>query len=186
MQHEDLIQIEETLDNAATALFDAINASQELREQYSQFSAHLNLAIHSASIAVQRKTKKEIILETAEYYGSDPSRRALSTSGARCRYLTSDGRRCAVGRCMVEGVKIFYYDNATCKDATRSQETAVCSVDQIYFIDALLLPEYRGHDSSFWNSLQDLHDTDSYYDKNGLSESGQHALDYLLKKYSEE
>jgi hypothetical protein len=41
-----------------------------------------------------QKTKKEIILETAEFYGSDPSRRAVvqQDGRAKCRYLTEDGR----------------------------------------------------------------------------------------------
>lgn len=49
------------------------------------------------------KTKLEIIEETAAYYCEDPSRRAYNRVNMfafepTCQYITLDGRRCAVGR----------------------------------------------------------------------------------------
>lgn len=180
MTNEDLTQIEETLDNCANELLDAINASEELRGQYKQFSAHLNLAIHSASLPVKQKTKKEIILETAAFYGEDPSRRAVvqEDGRAKCRYFTQDGRKCAVGRCMIEGKKIAYARMEFPADKVDA------SVGDLEDLENQLLPEYRGHDVYFWNELQEFHDTDWHFVDTGLSLVGQQALTYLLETYA--
>lgn len=178
MTNQDLTQIEETLDNCANELLDAINAPEELREQYKQFSAHLNLAIHSASLPVKQKTKTEILKEAFEYYAADPSRRAINAEGS-CRYLMKDGRKCAVGRCLIEGKKICY--GSFQKDPIFAEIQA----NQIANLDSHLLPEYRGHSVDFWQELQYWHDCCSNFIGTSLSAKGQHDAEFLLEKYAE-
>ena len=51
------------------------------------------------------KTKAEIkqfILDTLLEYRQDPSKKALEKGS--CKYLTEDGRKCAVGKWMKEGI----------------------------------------------------------------------------------
>ena len=178
MTNEDLTQIEETLDNCANELLDAINASEELRKQYKQFSAHLNLAIHSASLPVKQKTKKEILEEAFEYYAADPSRRATNAEGS-CRYLMEDGRKCAVGRCLIEGKKICY--GGLPKDPIFAEVQA----QQIDDLDSCLLPEYRGHGVDFWQELQYWHDYCGNFTETGLSEKGERDAQFLLNKFAD-
>jgi len=133
-----------------------------------------------------QKTKKEIILETAEFYGSDPSRRAVVNQDGRatCRYLTEDGRKCAVGRCLIEGEKMLY--DSTQDDSTQvlvSAESADIAVNRITNLRDVLMPEYRGHDIYFWKRLQEFHDCNSNFTDTGLSEDGQWNLEFLLKQY---
>ncbi|KKL45995.1 hypothetical protein LCGC14_2350070, partial [marine sediment metagenome] len=44
---------------------------------------------------------EKIIVETALYYMSDPTRRGIDHRNGVCNYYTPDGRMCAVGRCML-------------------------------------------------------------------------------------
>lgn len=131
-----------------------------------------------------QKTKKEIILETAEFYDSDPSRRAVVNQDGRskCRYLTEDGRKCAVGRCLIEGEKILYVGIFDAQEAM-SAELADTPVNDITNLQDVLMPEYRGHDIYFWERLQEFHDCDNHFTDTGLSEDGQHQLEFLLKQY---
>jgi hypothetical protein len=178
MTNEDLIQIEQSLDNAANELLDAVYASKELREQYEQFSAHLNLAIHSASLPVKQKTKKEILEEAFQYYAADPSRRATNAEGS-CRYLMEDGRKCAVGHCLIEGKKICF--GGMQKDPIFAEIQA----NQIDNLDSHLLPEYRGHSVDFWQELQYWHDNCLNFTETGLSEEGQHRANNLLERFAD-
>lgn len=125
-----------------------------------------------------QKTKKEIILETAAFYGEDPSRRATNAEGI-CRYLMQDGRKCAVGRCLIEGKKICFGGRQ--KDAIFADIKA----NHIDNLDSHLLPEYRGHDVGFWQELQYWHDSHLNFTETGLSEKGQQQAKFLLTNYAD-
>ena len=82
------------------------------------------------------KSKIEIIEELFDNgYCLNPETRAFD-DGA-CMYLMPDGRKCAVGKCMIN-------------PDSRIQG----SVNRIYGLENLLKPEYRGHEVKFWLSLQ--------------------------------
>jgi hypothetical protein len=129
-----------------------------------------------------QKTKKEIILETAAFYGEDPSRRAVITQDgrAKCRYLTEDGRKCAVGKCLIEGEKILSVGIV----GAISAELVDIAVSEIENLEDVLMPEYRGHDTYFWSGLQEFHDSDFHFTDTGLSEHGQRYLNLLLEQYA--
>lgn len=95
------------------------------------------------------KTKLQIILETQSVYADATQTAAVrDPSGLpTCVISTSDGRHCAVGRCMTEEFQKYYLDaiGPDVKDGELE--------------DKMLKPEYRGHDKLFWYSLQGFHDT---------------------------
>lgn len=128
-----------------------------------------------------QKTKKEIINETAEFYGTDPTRRATCNEEGRatCRYLTKDGRKCAVGRCFIHGKKII------AKRERFSAEDFDAPVYDISNINSLLLPEYRGFNADFWRELQLFHDDNGNFNAEGLSKQGIETKQYLLTKFAE-
>lgn len=108
-------------------------------------------------------TETEIVRETIEFYGVNPSeRRALTgiialDGNEVCAYETRDGRRCAVGRCL----KSLPGGNLQCDDP-----------DIWPLVARRLKKRYRGHDKGFWRALQILHDYQQYWDSDGLSSIG--------------
>ena len=107
------------------------------------------------------KTKTEIIDETVAYYSEDPpGRRGVSLYGF-CVFLTSDGKMCAVGRCMI------------------APEVNGVIVDDRERLDNRLKPEYRGHDKEFWRSLQIFHDDFWSWNEEGLTKDGFTNLERL-------
>lgn len=117
--------------------------------------------------------KLQIIEETVKYYSEDVSRRAIKPGG-RCEYLTSDGKMCAVGRCMI--------NPGTNRDDDIGfiPSYSIIEVDQ----DKILKKEYRGHENEFWFDLQKLHDANSNWIDNGLSDAGQRYVEKLKEKWA--
>lgn len=93
-----------------------------------------------------KMSKAEIVEETIQYYLEDPARRAftLDPKGRiMCWYYMDNGRKCAVGRCMIDSSPFATY-----------RFTPL----QITELESLLKPDYRGHPAEFWVQLQQLHD----------------------------
>lgn len=115
------------------------------------------------------KTKKEIILETVEYYKTHP--RSLFKNGESCLYNGADGSKCAFSRC--------------CIDSSQFPEFMSAS----YILDrdgeSVLKEEYRGHEYKFWNDVQLIHDGSAYWNGNVLTARGQELMEHLLTKYNE-
>ena len=119
-----------------------------------------------------KKTKLEILKETYEYY-SDPNKRGYN--GERCCYLTSDGKMCAVGRCLINPKKL--------QDLGGSTINSLVAENNIN-LNLRLKPEYRGHSLEFWGSLQIWHDNSSNFDTDNITENGELAYQKLVKRYS--
>lgn len=108
-------------------------------------------------------TKLEIIEETIKYYSEDTSRRGLSPGTLdTCQYLTSNGKRCAVGRC--------------CKDLVNFKVLDVALSN--------LKDEYVGHSKRFWGDLQVLHDRSYHWNNEGLTNAGKNYLNDLKMRYT--
>jgi hypothetical protein len=116
------------------------------------------------------KTKREIIQETADFYGADPTRRATDALGA-CEITSSNGSHCAYGRCLL---------------AKYQEEWKGCAGPDLSWDhkDECLLPEYGGHEGSFWQHLQNFHDNPENWTATGLSNVGQLKLAELLETYA--
>ena len=112
-----------------------------------------------------RKDYLKLLDETVKYYSEDTSRRALE-NGA-CKYLTEDGRMCAVGRCLDKD-KVDYID---------IENVAVDTVLTMYHQP--FIPEYSGYWGKFWCELQTLHDNDIYWIGGKLSQSGKRKVERI-------
>lgn len=108
----------------------------------------------------------EILDETIEYYTHNP--RGITDEGV-CLYLTEDGKKCAVGRCLVEG------------RIPTTFEGGINSLVRKYGT-FLLRPQYRGHTEAFWADLQGLHDRAENWCENGLTEMGERNV-YRIKTH---
>lgn len=118
------------------------------------------------------KTKVEIIEETANFY--DLNNRG--TIYGFNKYFTSDGKQCAVGRCLIDPIEF--------QNVFRNGSITLIT-DPVYNInlDEYFKKEYRGHDSKFWSDLQRFHDDPSNWDERGLTEYGIKSKKNLIIKY---
>ena len=117
-------------------------------------------------------TKLEIIEETVKFYSEDTSRRALNEDGSRCEYLTLDGKKCAVGRCLdLDSEELLRLNG-------------MGGVFNVYRKDLVFKKEYKGHSVDFWASLQLLHDSESNWTSKGLSGYGLKYLKELEDTYA--
>ena len=123
-----------------------------------------------------KKTAVEIIQETFEFY-SDVSKRAFDE---KCVYLSENGNKCAVGRCMNDKADFNFigYVDEYCND------NGLTSEEEEYPLDAHLKEEYHGHTLQFWSNLQDLHDTSVFWNDKGPSEQGEKQYKRLLERYA--
>lgn len=121
-------------------------------------------------------TKREIILDTVEYYKNNDRARTSSS----CQYLTEDGRMCAVGRCLINPKDI--QSRYPCNGAHVIANA--CAANNESFND-LFKPEYRGHGYTFWTDIQILHDQSQHWDGRKLSPIGVQRVEKLMNKYAE-
>lgn len=108
-------------------------------------------------------TMLEILDETIDYYSKDTRRRS---SGI---YNSTADRHCAVGRCFNQ--RYSQLGQNLPGNGTDILELIVCNEEES--LDDFFLPEYQGHSLLFWRDLQNLHDLDIYWNKEGLSGLGQ-------------
>ena len=132
--------------------------------------AHQTPSRTEIQLEMHIKSKKEIIDETSLY---TTSTRAKSNYG--CRYLTDDGRMCAVGRCIIPSLlKEFDTDN----NGLPVSDTSDTDLEKV------LQEQYRGHEKSFWLSIQAFHDGDSLWTKTGMSDRGVKEFERLHKLWN--
>jgi hypothetical protein len=115
-----------------------------------------------------RKTKVEIIEETAAFYNSDNRGRDVYI----CQYFIG-GKMCAFGRCMIDPQK------KRCEGFNPNK-----SVQDEWDLDSLLKEEYRGHNHVFWRKLQSFHDVAENWNDKGLTLYGEMAKEVLLKAFA--
>lgn len=123
----------------------------------------------------KKKTIKEVVLETIEYYENNPERRALSDVGVCLYYAPDTGNMCAVGRCM--------------KDATQDYSCGIVGLNKGFTeieeedIHKEMKEEYSNIPIAVWKHLQSFHDLPDYWNENGLTEHGKEYKEVLIKKY---
>lgn len=143
-------------------------------------------------------TKLEIIEETYRFYNADTSKRAAkprqgSDSRTVCEYLNSDGNKCAFGRVMTdEAIEQFGNHGGPVSDLIDERfddehEDMICTNDldseRQYYIDQIVKPQYQGHSVEFWSDLQTFHDTDLFWDEDGLTIHGHTHLQELKTRW---
>lgn len=119
------------------------------------------------------KTKIEIIKETIEFYGSDPSRRALDSG--LCQYKAKNGNKCAFGRCMKDEFAFAY-----CKDS-KGASMMLFSYGINILKEEYQIPREQAWD--FWDDIQEFHDTSSNFEIHNLSKLGNIRAKFLIEKY---
>ena len=134
-------------------------------------------------------SKLEIINETVSFYSADTKRRSVNGNETTpgCKYVSEDGRSCAVGRCLTTKVKdkvaTSLYNNSDFQGLVVGMVN--CSwAEADLNLNKILKPSYRGHNIRFWEDLQSLHDVDDFWNENGLTIKGNQELDNLNKKYA--
>lgn len=124
-------------------------------------------------------TKKEIILETVEYYKTH--RRGITSHGT-CVYGNEKNSKCAIGKVM----NLESYNEL--KNYEGDVEDLLFNND-ISDIDEILKDEYKNHELDFWMDLQHLHDGNSFWKKeskgSSLTAMGQEEVNKLLKIYAD-
>jgi len=122
---------------------------------------------------MKKKTKLEIIEETAAAYNSE----TRAYEGGKCRYETHYGIKCAVGRCMTKaGLEVYgkSLGNVTLLERAAGGEKK---------FQMILKPSYRGHETHFWLNLQKLHDLRGLWGEGGLNKEGKNRAKVLKEKY---
>lgn len=108
----------------------------------------------------------------AKYFNANNRAVELNSSGEeRCKYRTSDGRKCAIG---------LFIDDELYKRMCEKKLTQCTVMNLLY--NGLLPFELRILGSEFLNMLQKLHDTNIYWNDEGLTEFGQR----MYKQYREQ
>lgn len=117
-------------------------------------------------------TALDLILETEKFYTENPNKRGIkiNTNGFQdgCQYLTDDGRKCAIGRCMITPTTTMNGDPYGLWDENLRDNN---EISKLIFED-ILKPEYKGLSIELWKSLQMWHDNPDNWDKNGLTNKG--------------
>lgn len=116
-----------------------------------------------------QKSLMEIFDETVEAYKGGLETRGSSKYG--CKYLTPDGKMCAVGRCCI-GPKPGWIGSAN----------SIRTKDATFDLEEVLKPEYRGHNVDFWLDLQGFHDNQHYFTKEGYSQTGLNEIEEFKKR----
>jgi hypothetical protein len=139
-----------------------------------------------------KKTIKQIIEESKEYYRTHP--RSKDKKGSdnlySCFYnLIVDNKivsHCVVGRCLLKKYQILDLKGNDCDNYTLVVDNkAGC-------LDNMLKPEYRGHSEDFWDMLQELHDTNDYWEPSKvegeyqlINKKGEERIKVILTHYPE-
>lgn len=140
---------------------------------------------------MKKITYSELLEETVQYYSEDPENKRGLNHYANCSYKTEDGKMCAVGRCIIHpelfqkaGAGDFtnlleYIPYRDFEDLTEEDIQHLGDGHQGK-ISKILKPEYKHlTEHRFWDSLQHLHDSNSFWDKNGLTIKGEIKVDNL-------
>jgi len=125
-----------------------------------------------------RLTKHQIIDETVDYYNNNPRSIRTDYEGASsCYYYHPDNNiQCAFSRCTKEEFKD--------KLIEQNESTVTNALSNLMLeLDSILQDKYKGHDISFWEHIQRIHDKDSYWTNSKLNSSGIAFVNELKEKY---
>jgi hypothetical protein len=92
------------------------------------------------------KTQEQFIIDTLLPYKEDPETRAVNDGGL-CEYLTSDGKKCAIGKHLKEG-------------NWQSYVGSVKALNEEFTLSEILTDEAKEQNLSIrdWGNLQNYHD----------------------------
>lgn len=119
----------------------------------------------------------EVLYETINFYSENPKEtRALNKKGS-CLYLTSDGKRCAVGRMLAIDSLPKKVNEENVKELFSKR-----SESNFFVCGRVFKPEYQGLGLGFLYDLQSLHDNNRCWGDEGLSDSGKRKIEMIEAK----
>jgi hypothetical protein len=123
----------------------------------------------------------EIIDETVEFYENNSRSLNPTPKDAEygCLYNGPNGEVCAFARCVLPEYR----------DKLEEGKNAYRHLVEKGYGDDMLMEQYRGHCYVFWNNLQNLHDSNEFWENRKLSPAGieyverfkQNPLNYVLQ-----
>ena len=110
------------------------------------------------------KSQKQFILDTLLPYKQDPKTCAMD---GVCKYLTEDGRKCAVGKHMKKG-------------KWQTKVMGIIGIDNIYSLDKVLKKSALRQEFTIeqWQLIQRYHDKCASYSDKGL-------MNFIVEKLEE-
>lgn len=110
----------------------------------------------------------EFLQDFIDTYVADPTKRAVDTNGKSCQYLTSDGRKCAIGRHILPGTYNIRCENKPIYAVLETMPE--------------MLPDWmKKLNRGFLEKIQFLHDSECVWINDGLTPFGSCCLDNLKK-----
>lgn len=107
----------------------------------------------------------DVLEETINFYSVDPlNRRSVDRTTGKCLYAY-EGKNCAFGR-YINDVDKFIEENSFYNDSTSN------SIIETFGMDVMKKEVEHLNDKRFWDDLQFLHDTNSYWNEKGLTKEG--------------
>ena len=125
-----------------------------------------------------KKTKIEIIDELVAYYSEDVTRRGIEDTGG-CTYWSEEmsnsgeNKTCGVGYCLENAAEF--------QCITAGEDITLDTIDYAKF-----KKEYEKHNLEFWQDIQCLHDSSSYWNENGITRNGLDWVSHLKEEYAEQ
>lgn len=120
-----------------------------------------------------KQLRREFLDETVTFYSKDPTglRASRRSGGSMCYYLMADGRRCAIGRYIIQDIP-----------GLMGIEASVISLLKIY--PTCLPQEVLDLGIPFLSEVQTLHDGEEYWgEKKGLTQLGEEKVVQLINRY---
>jgi hypothetical protein len=117
----------------------------------------------------------DLLEETVQYYSEDTSRRGKDDRFFMCVYITDNGQKCAVGRCMIEEYAEEFSNEGDVYELEDEVRTTYGEK-----LDSVMQDEYKGYSTEFWSALQSLHDSEKFWDDEGLTEKGEERVEEIL------
>ncbi len=120
---------------------------------------------------MKKYSKEWVLQDTINFYTL--KNRAINSLGS-CKYLTKDGKRCAIGRLLNEGME---------EDLMDCGMSVMCFMvdeefDKVIPLWMRLLP------NSFLQNVQILHDTETFWTNTGLTQEGIHKVKSICIDYN--
>lgn len=111
------------------------------------------------------------LMDMFNYYGEDTTRRARNAAG-NCMYLTTSGKKCAIGRYIPDDA---YYPSLEGLGACDQELLSILPEE---------VAQLQTEESPFLSACQITHDNDSYWQGvSGLTPEGEKRFCYLVNKY---
>jgi len=124
---------------------------------------------------MEKLTYRQVIEITKERYSNNPKLRSIDMDGRTCMYHHENGNKCGVGHFIKEDTNISLYNSDAINMILLSEDDF-----KYYMVDNV----QHLQDINFWDDLQFFHDTDIFWDENGITPRGTTYYNNLINNYA--